>query len=55
MLGFNLILIKMPIPKPQKDEEKDEFIRRCVPKLMEEDDIEKDQAVAICMKKWEEK
>ena len=49
--------LKMPIelkPKPDKDESKDDFMKRCIPQLIDEGK-EKDQAVAICNSLWDNK
>lgn len=48
-------MIKLPIPKPGEEETEDEFISRCVPIVLEDDDMEQDQAVAICYDAWREK
>ena len=42
------------MPEPMMDEDKDKFIERCVPMMMEEG-MENDQAVAACMRKFEDK
>lgn len=43
----------MPIPKPEKNEEKTEFMNRCIINLL--DEYKKiDQVYAICIKEWEE-
>lgn len=42
------------MPKPKKNERKEEFIARCVPILLEEGKS-KDQAVAVCYSMWENK
>lgn len=48
----------MPLPKPRKDEEKNDFVSRCIKTLKEN---EKDrfpnegQIEAICYRQWEEK
>jgi len=44
----------MPIPKPHKDETKDEFISRC----METDSMKEypqDQRLAVCYSNWRNK
>jgi len=43
----------MPIPEPKQNEEKDEYIARCLSFLSEEDTTG-DQAKAICFGKWED-
>jgi len=42
------------MPEPMMDEDKDKFMERCVPMMMEEG-MENDQAVAACMRKFEDK
>lgn len=48
----------MPIPKPEKNEEQDDFIGRCIPLVLEREDLDKDdeddrkQATAICFNSW---
>jgi HK97 family phage major capsid protein len=42
------------MPNPGKKEDKNEFMKRCVSMVMDEGK-EQDQAVAICMSKWEKK
>lgn len=39
------------MPKPRKNETEANFMKRCVPKLIEEG-REQDQAVAICLTTW---
>ena len=41
-------------PKPQANESKDDFMKRCIPMLIDEGK-DNDQAVAICNSLWEEK
>jgi len=41
----------MPIPRPQEDETKNEFLHRCLSFLKAEGTTGK-QAVAICFSKW---
>ena len=43
----------MPIPKPQKDENKNTFISRCVSEISGE--YEQSQALGICYTEWERK
>lgn len=43
----------MPIPEPQPDEKREEFIERCMETVGEEE--ENEQALAICFDKWKEK
>jgi hypothetical protein len=42
------------MPKPKKNEKKEEFIKRCIPILVEEGNS-KEQAVAICYSMWDNK
>lgn len=43
------------MPTPNKDESKDDFIDRCIPIVMnEEEDRSSEQAVAMCYSYWEE-
>lgn len=47
----------MPIPKPRKGEEKQEFISRCIKFLAEEKSSEfptKEQRAAVCYSQWGE-
>ena len=44
----------MPIPKPKKDENKDDFVSRCMSAIGDEYD-DKDQALAICFDAWRSK
>lgn len=44
----------MPIPEPKEDEEKDEFISRCMRFLIEEGRT-REQAAGICYTQWKEK
>jgi HK97 family phage prohead protease len=41
-------------PKPGKDESKEDFLKRCIPMLIDEGK-DKDQAVAICHQLWADK
>mgnify|MGYP003132592065 CR=1 FL=1 len=43
----------MPIPKPNKDEKQRDFMMRCVAVTSKE--YKREQAVAICYKKYREK
>jgi HK97 family phage prohead protease len=44
----------MPMPKPKKDETKDEFIERCMgDSVMNEDYPDNDQRYAVCLSQWE--
>jgi hypothetical protein len=65
-MGFNLEgLIKIrletqkikkegfPIPSPEKQEEEDKFISRCISDLI--DEYGQEQASAICYGQWEKK
>lgn len=42
------------MPKPTKNEAKEDFLKRCIPMLIEEGKPQ-DQAVAICNSMWENK
>ncbi len=42
----------MPIPTPSKTERQQDFIDRCIPVLVEEDNLPRDEAAAICYGKW---
>ena len=48
----------MPLPKPGKDETQDKFIARCIPLVIEdqeldaEDEDQRNQAVAMCYSQW---
>lgn len=43
----------MPVPRPTRKEEKDDFISRCIRQLSEIDiDRPHDQIVAICYSQW---
>jgi len=42
------------MPEPGMDEEKSDFMKRCIPMVLEDGTAaDNDQAVAICMSKWE--
>jgi hypothetical protein len=41
------------MPKPRKDESKEDFISRCIPVLIDEG-REQEQATAMCYAIWEE-
>ena len=43
----------MPIPEPKSGEEQREFMQRCIVQISSE--YNKDQALAICYKKYREK
>ncbi len=46
----------MPIPKPNKDESKDDFVSRCMSDdVMKSEYDDDDQRVAICMSQWKKK
>lgn len=46
----------MPIPKPKKDEKKDDFLKRCMAdKVMLKEYPDKAQRNAICNKQWDDK
>ena len=43
----------MPLPKPRKGEEKNEFIARCVEdEVMREEFPEREQRLAVCYSQW---
>ncbi len=45
----------MPLPSPQKDEEKETFISRCIKEMESEKERfpQKNQRVAICYSQWD--
>jgi len=43
----------MPIPEPKENEERAEYVHRCV-KFLVEEGRDRKQAVAICYDKWKE-
>lgn len=45
----------MPIPKPRKNESKDNFISRCMSDDTMKDEYPNKQRFAICISKWEDK
>lgn len=46
----------MPLPKPNKDEEKQEFLQRCMNnKTTKKEFPDNDQRIAVCEKIWDEK
>ena len=46
----------MPIPKPKKNEEKNEFISRCISTLSDMKEFkDNDQRIAVCFSQWERK
>lgn len=46
----------MPLPKPKKDEEKEEFMERCMSsEVMKKEFKDKDQRYAVCERRWEKK
>lgn len=46
----------MPIPTPRKDEDKEEFMSRCMgDEVMKRDYPDTKQRAAICYKQWREK
>jgi len=46
----------MPIPTPNKNEERDKFISRCISRLSKIDtNREKKQVIAICYTAWRKK
>lgn len=45
----------MPLPKPKKGEEKDDFIKRCMGNdIMKREFKDKEQRVAVCYNRWRE-
>lgn len=42
------------MPKPHSGESKDDFMKRCMEQLVDEEGHERDQAYAICNSLWEE-
>ena len=44
----------MPLPVPHKDEEKDEFVSRCMSEIKTEFP-DNDQRLAVCFNQWKEK
>ena len=42
----------MPIPTPSKTERQQDYIDRCIPVLVEEDNLPRNEAAAICYGKW---
>lgn len=50
----------MPIPEPESDENREDFIGRCIPLVIEEEDLtasdedDRNQAIAICFSQWRE-
>ena len=42
----------MPLPEPSENESQDEFIERCIPTVVESDDVDQEQAAAICYEQW---
>src|SRR5690606_5164131 len=46
----------MPIPTPEQNETKDEFIERCMgDETMKEEYPDGDQRLAVCMTQWDER
>ena len=46
----------MPLPKPKKNEPKDDFINRCMgDDLMNNEYPDRSQRYAICLTQWKEK
>jgi len=45
----------MPIPKPTPAERQVDFITRCIPVLVEEDKLPREQASAVCYAQWMKK
>jgi len=53
---YFLNILKMPIPKPRKGEDKNKFVSRCVKFLMDENPKrDQKQAVAICFQRWKDR
>jgi HK97 family phage prohead protease len=45
----------MPIPKPKKEEKKNEFVSRCVSKLSQDEEFEtNEQRIAVCNRQWKQ-
>jgi len=42
------------MPKPRKNEKKDEFISRCIEYVVDKEDMKQTQAVAYCYAIWDE-
>lgn len=42
------------LPKPKKNENKEEWLERCIPVMIREGK-DKDQAIAICMSQWNQR
>jgi hypothetical protein len=42
------------MPKPNRNETKQEYITRCIPYMIENEGKERDQAVAMCYSFWEQ-
>ena len=45
----------MPIPKPTSTERQEDYINRCIPVLVEQDNLPKEQAAAVCYAQWMKK
>jgi len=45
----------MPIPKPRKNEKKDEFMQRCMSDDVMVNEYDKKQRYAICLTQWKNK
>jgi len=45
----------MPIPKPTPAERQADFITRCIPVLVEQDNLPRDKAAAVCYSTWNNK
>ena len=43
------------MPKPKKNESKDDYISRCIAELVNKENKPSNQAVAICNSFWREK
>ena len=45
----------MPIPKPKKEETKDQFMQRCVDDKVMKNEYKLLQRLAVCTNQWTEK
>ena len=45
----------MPIPTPSKTERQEDYINRCIPVLVEKDNLPREQAAAVCYATWMKK
>lgn len=45
----------MPIPTPNEDESREDFISRCMEQLADDDEFDdQDQRAGVCFSKWRE-